>query len=50
MLEIKQLQEILKNLLKYSKETEWIEFKVNNKNYNPNSKSKRHAKYIPFWA
>lgn len=38
----------LDSLLALPQETEWVEFKHNNSD--PDSKSRKHAKYLPFWA
>jgi len=43
--------ELLKEpLKKYNRESEWIEFKENNKPANPENRSAKHIKYIPFYG
>jgi hypothetical protein len=54
------LQSRLDSLIALSEETEWAEFKHNNtdpeiigeypKPHDPDNRSRKHAKYLPFWA
>lgn len=56
---IEYLKSLVRELIKLPNETEWVEFKCNNKNpqmigeyievMNPDT-APRYKKYIPYWA
>jgi len=52
-MEIEKLKHLLDYLVMQPSECEWIEFKYNfhsQEEIDPDSKSRKYASYIPFWA